>query len=466
MPKAAASAVSSPTLPLSSNVSSSSFIPVTIEVPANHRLLKLKEEIAWSEMEKVTAEHWKKAGKNVDGGRGRPFDVAFHTRVIVLMLLLRLQGRKLERELKENAVARLFVEVDSPKETLTRDHSNLERTYQALGVDGMEALGALLLNKAQELGFAGIDLLSSDTTAQELPIGYPNEPGIFRQAAQRIGRLFVRLKKAGVEILEAASAPVVEILKLVKEHHLFAKSKEEKTKILETIVEQSQQLADVAEAVGYGIAEGAGSLLRSAASKLGQLSSFIKRLIPQVQSWMQTAKVAKDKLLHPGFEQARALLRNKAGKKCEFGFKWLLCKLGGGYVFGEMFPKPPAESSMPIRAVKLYRKVFGDKQTPTAVTYDRGGHAKKTIETLRRMGVQKIGIQPKGQASWLVEGQDRDMVRSERGKMEGIIGTLKSGFYGFNKPKQRTTQSLALSGHTSLVSFNLNKLLRDLVKFA
>jgi hypothetical protein len=33
---------------------------------------------------------------------------------------------------------------------------------------------------AMELSFTDISLLSSDTTAQELPIGYPNEPGILR----------------------------------------------------------------------------------------------------------------------------------------------------------------------------------------------------------------------------------------------------------------------------------------------
>ena len=462
MPTSSGSAVSFSACPASSTNSSSDVIPVTIEVPAKHPLLLLKGELAWPQLEEITAKHWQASGKNVDGGRGRPFDVAFYTRVIVLMLILRLHSRELERELKENAVARLFVEVPQPTEALVRDHANLDRTARALGAAGMEELNALILNKAMELKFADPEVLSADTTAQELPIGYPNEPGIFRQAAQRIGRVLERLKKIGVKIKDGALEPVKQLLRLVKEHHLFAKTKEERHAVLEQIIEQGEQMAQVAEELGEELVPRPESVLKRAGAKLGQLSSFIRRLTPQVRSWMHSGKVAKDKLLHAGLEQARALVRNKAGKKWEFGFKWLIAKLGGGYVFGQMFTKASGESRMPVLAVKLYKKLLGAALAPALAIYDRGGWAKKTIQDLFSLGVTKIGIQPKGQASWLVEGADRDTVRSERGMTEGVIGTLKGNFYGFNKPKQRSTQNIELAGQGSLVSLNLNKLLRDI----
>ena len=40
-----------------------------------------------------------------------------------------------------------------------------------------------MLQVAKDYGFADASLLSSDTTAQELPIGYPNEPGIYAVAS-------------------------------------------------------------------------------------------------------------------------------------------------------------------------------------------------------------------------------------------------------------------------------------------
>ena len=77
-----------------------------------------------------------------------------------------------------------------------RDHSNIARAYTALGKDGVEEVNALILHVAQDRGFADASILSSDTTAQELPIGYPNEPGILRGWAQRCGRALAKLKPA------------------------------------------------------------------------------------------------------------------------------------------------------------------------------------------------------------------------------------------------------------------------------
>ena len=74
-----------------------------------------------------------------------------------------------------------------------RDHSNIARAYTALGKDGVEEVNALILHVAQDRGFADASILSSDTTAQELPIGYPNEPGILRGWAQRCGRALAKL---------------------------------------------------------------------------------------------------------------------------------------------------------------------------------------------------------------------------------------------------------------------------------
>jgi hypothetical protein len=443
---------------------SSGFIAVTIEVPVNHPLLQLKRGLPWPQLEQTCAWHWREAGKNVDGGQGRPFDVALYTRILVLMLLLRLKVRELERELKENAAARLFVEIEDPTESLVRDHSNLARTFRALGVEGLEALNALVLRRAEEHSFVDPDVLSSDTTAQELPIGYPNEPGILRQVAQRAERLLLRLKKAGMGIGEALLEPGRKLLKLVREHRLFAKTLEEKHEVLERIVEQGQQLAAVAASVRAPLIGGDENFFNRVSAKLDSLRDFIERLTPQIRYWMATGKVAAGKLLHPALQAARAIVRNKIGKKCEFGLPWLICRLGGGYVFGKMLLKTPAESKMPLEAVTLYQRIFGAGRVPKAAIYDRGGWAAKTIEKLRGMGIDKIGIVPKGRAAWLVEEADQAMVKTHRAQTEAVIGTLKSEFYGFNRPKQRSTRMVEQAAHGSFVSVNLNRFLKDLLK--
>ena len=122
------------------------------------------------------------------------------------------------------------------------------------------------------------------------------------------------------------------------------------------------------------------------------------------------------------------------------------------------------ESKMPVQALAGYREIFGAQATPALVVYDRGGYAAATLRALANAGVKEIGIQPKGKGAWRVAEAVRETVRSERGKTEGIIGTLKTDKYGFNRPTERLWHTLEMAGPRSLLSYNLNKLMRDLVR--
>jgi hypothetical protein len=114
---------------------------------------------------------------------------------------------------------------------------------------------------------------------------------------------------------------------------------------------------------------------------------------------------------------------------------------------------------MPSLAFDMYHEAFGADVVPRLFVYDRGGHSRENIKVCKKKGIKKIGIQPKGRARWQVRGQDRKIVMSERGKMEGKIGTLKNS-YGFNKPRQRSNDTVLVSGHRSILSFNLNKFMK------
>src|SRR5216683_4891751 len=201
-----------------------------------------------------------------------------------------------------------------------------------------------------------------------------------------------------------------------------------------------------------------------ARAPLGAMHAVAKRLIPQIVPWITTGVVAKGKIVHAGVLQARAIVRNKVGKKVEFGLPYLLSRLGGGYVFGTLIRGVVDESKMPLQALAGYRAIFGAQATPALVVYDRGGYATATIRALDNEGVKEIGIQPKGQGAWHVAEAVRETVRSERGKTEGIIGTLKTDKYGFNRPTERLWHTLEMAGPRSILSFNLNKLMRDLVQ--
>ncbi len=437
---------------------------VSIYVDHNHPLLRLKRALPWDALFEVMGRHWRRAGKNTEGRPGLSWDMALYVPLVVLMLVKHLHSRDMEAYLAENVVARVFIgRQDDPRPQI-RDHSNIARAYAALGKDGVDEINALMLQVATALGFADPSILSSDTTAQELPIGYPNEPGILRGVAQRCGRALQKLKTRAVVGVDMALAQVETILRSVKEHHLFAKSKPEKRQVLTRLLTEVGQLVVSTRPMVTRLGQSRDRVTQRATATLVAMHEVAKRLIPQIVQWIITGVVAKGKIVHAGVTQARAIVRNKAGKKVEFGLPYVLSRLGGGYVFGTLIRGVVDESKMPLQALAGYRAIFGAQATPALVVYDRGGYATATLRALANEGVKEIGIQPKGHGAWHVAEAVRETVRSERGKTEGIIGTLKTDKYGFNKPKERLWQTLEMAGPRSLLACNLNKFMRDLVR--
>ena len=436
---------------------------VQIEVSPTHPLLLLKRALPWEAITEAMTRHWRAHGKNVDGGPGLPWDISLYVPLVVLMLIKHFDSRQMEVYLAENVVARVFIGRHHNIKAQIRDHSNIARAHTALGKAGIEEITHLVIKQAHRFGFVDEGVISSDTTAQELPIGYPNEPGILRGLAQRCGRALIQLQKRGVQGLEGTVEQVEIVLRSVKAHHLFTQGKTEKREVLTRILREVGTLIGQTRVIETAVAGRSDRVIQRARSRLLVMHAVIKVLMGQIVHWVSTGKVAANKIVPVGIPQARAIVRHKAGKQTEFGLAYLISRLGGGYVFGERIEANADERQMPLQAFVGYREIFGQDATTELVVYDRGGDSTPTRQNLALAGVKQVGIQPKGKRPWSVAEAVREQIRSERGQTEGVIGTLKSNRYKFNKPKERLWQTLEMAGPRSILSFNLNKLMRDLV---
>jgi hypothetical protein len=454
-------------MPIARNDADAKLHFITVPVAGDHPLLQLKAALDWEAIRQVVLRHLRMAGRNVDGIlRGRRLDVGPYVPLLILMLVMRkFNPRDMEAYLAENAVARLFMGVEDSHTIQVRDHSTIARIYSSLGAEGFKELNEHIVQQAVRFGFGDPSTLSADTTAQELPIGYPHEAGILQGLAERCGRAVKRLRGCGKRGLATITKCVAGLRAKAKEYHLFAKTPERKDEILRSMVRQAKRLKDSAKETASRLASATNRNVQYATSVLAQMSDVAAKLLPQIQYWLRTKKVAKGKVIHAGHQMARAIVRNKPGKKVEFGLQYLVAAIGGGYLLGRTIVTPTGETKMPLVALEMYRDVFSAAATPDLFVYDRGGHSKDNVKALKKQGVKKIGIQPKGRAQWQVHGRDRKNVMSERGKMEGKIGTLKNA-YNFNKPRQRRDDTVLAAGHGSLLSFNLNKFMRDTSKAA
>ena len=306
--------------------------------------------------------HWREHGKNIDGGPGLPWDVSLYVPLIVLMLIKHVDSRQMEADLAENVVARVFIGRHHDTQAQIRDHSNIARAYAALGKAGIEEVTPLVIQQAHRFGFVDEGVMSSDTTAQELAIGYPNEPGILRGLAQRCGRALRQLQKRGVQGLEAALEQVETILRSVKEHHLFTKGKTEKRQVLTRMLTEVGNLISQTRRITSAVEGRSDRVIQSARSRLVAMQDVIKVLMGQIVHWVTTGKVAAHKIIHVGIPQARAIVRNKAGKKTEFGLAYLISRLGGGYVFGQRIEANALSGRCRSRPLPVTGRSLGNKR--------------------------------------------------------------------------------------------------------
>jgi hypothetical protein len=433
---------------------------VSIFVGDDHPVMRLKQALDWEAITAVMVTHWRTAGKNVDGGPGRPWPVHLYVPLLVLMWLKTYHARQMEDYLSESVVARRFLALQEAELKPIRDHSSIARAEAALGAEGKGKVNALVIKTAEQLKFTDGQTLSSDTTVQEPAIGYPNEPGILKGLAERIERGLKKLKARGVQAAREGLAQAKQIYRSVKHHHLFAKTTEDKKKLLAEIVAQSEALIERTKTLILQVSERCGRVKQGAVATLNRMGEVARTLLPQIKQWMKTGKVATEKILHPGITAARAITKGRG--KVKFGMKWLLNRLPGGYVFGRRVEARADETKMPEEAVKEYRKVFGEKTTPKMSVYDRGASLPAAAKGLKKEGVKRVGIPPRGQGAWMVGEKEQKKVKSERGKTEGSIGRLKSSKYGFSHRQERSVETQDAAGQRALVSANLNTLMRDL----
>jgi hypothetical protein len=380
------------------------------------------------------------------------------------MWLKSYHSRQMEEYLSESVLARRFLDLQVARVQQIRDHSSIARAEAALGAAGKAAVNALVITTAQALGFAGTELLSSDTTVQEPAIGYPNEPGILKGWAERIERALKKLKTGGVQGAQAGITKAWAISHSVKHHHLFATTKAEKQRILQQLVNKSEELAQTVEAVSKQVSERCGRVKQNAKATLLQMGAVARTLLPQIKQWLATGKVATEKLIHAGLTQARAIPKGKG--RVKFGMKWLIHRLSGGYLFGHRVAPRADENRMPVESLKDYRELFGPQATPQMVVYDRGASLPAAAAKLQQAGVRKVGIPPRGQGAWLVGEKEQKVVKSERGKTEGSLGRLKSRKYSFSHRQERSAETQDAAGQRALVAVNLTTLLQDLVEQA
>jgi hypothetical protein len=391
----------------------------------------------------------------VDIDNGRILNLRAHIGALIAQTMNGWTDRQTEEMVRYHAGVRLLCGLEGT--TTTMDRTRIEAFRNCVGKSCAEELNQLVLQSAMGAGFTGIEICAADTTVQESPIAYPTEVGHLKNIAEKILKFGKELKLKSLESLQKLANKAQGLFTSIR---LFTKGKTEevlakKKKLSNKMHSRVQKMVRLAR---LGLQSRRGKLAKKAKEQL----DLYEHMLKQIKIWMNTGFHPKDKIISLWDTTARAISKGKAGKTVEFGRRWIITRLMGGYVTGTPCQKIGADADTQIadEVIMNFMDTFGE--VPESFIYDRGGDSKKNSNFLDEIGVENNCIFPKGRRNMNVTPDVLEMARQERSLNESSIANLKSKKYNFTKPRARSSLTCDHKGFSAMLGFNLNHLLRDL----
>lgn len=429
-----------------------------IPIEPNHRLVQLTDQLDWIELEQIVEEIRRGKLKNA---AGRPPHLRALTGAVLLMATRRMTYRDAEDQIRHYAPARYLCGLTETE--WTPDFTTIQDFTELMGEDGLRRINQFAVGVAVAEKLADPRVMVADTTAQEAAIAWPNEMGLMAAfmtsmalASKRAGKA---LKKFGTK----AAGKFKAAKEKVRRYRLFTKTKQARLALLKDMASLVSSVQnELAPALKNAAKERLHKYSLVARAKAQHLQDTMTKLLPQIRYWMRTGRVAVDKIINLHMPELYSIVRGKAGEGVEFGLTWGFRRLAGGYLLANVARdrRELHDSRFAVQAVREHIALFG--KPPRGYAYDRGGYSMDNVKTLKDMGVKEVGLAPQGQAQWSVYGKVKDKLVRERAQVEGGIGAVKSGRYGFNRPAARSVKMMGACGQRAVLGFNLNKLVREL----
>jgi hypothetical protein len=425
--------------------------PKTISIPIDqdHELVKLSGMLDWRKLIIVAMERRAEVRKSTSGPEP---EYRALLGALTLMSVKNLQYRDVEDLIRNYVPARCLC--DLLESDWSPDFATIFQFQKMLGPAGIQQLNEEILKFAECKGLADPRELMSDTTAQEARIPYPNEAGLMNRFMGLVEKKISRLRGSFDKVKDKVRKAVTKTKGLLRNAHLFAKGREQKRKIEKKMYHTAKEIQSL---IASTIDSGA-NMSSKAARDLLKLNSVMKDLLPQIRHFLTTGFVAAKKIIHLQMPEVYAIVRGKAGKSVEFGIKWGINRIGGGFLSGFLIQdgRNCSDTAFCMESVRRHIAVFGTP--PVEFGFDRGGDCDSNLKRIKRLGVKHVGIAPRGKKKWSVPEKLENKIKRARAQVEGSIGTIKSSRYGFTKPRAHSKPALVGCGHRAILGFNMRKL--------
>lgn len=436
------------------------FIPVAVS--KEHEMVVLSKHLDWNLMQTIAEIHREKV---VVSTRGQRPHYRALSGAIVVRTLKNSTFRETEDLIQNYNPARYLCDLQNSH--WTPDHVAIWEYEGMLGEAGLQEMTDYVLRTAADLGFADPRGLCTDTTAQEGNIPYPTEVGhmnsFMKSVRSNLETLLRNSKGIGKSLSRRITSGLSRIGMKVRSHRLFAKTTEAKHEINQDLQKLSENLLGQVGHLLSNLDEKKNQIHGQGIRALNNLSEIYQSMslmISQISKWIQTGKVAKGKIISLFNTKLRAINRGKVGKPIEFGLKWGINQIRGGYVSVFMHSKMMChDANYAVLGVQEHIRIFGE--APKDFGFDRAAWSKEHKQEIRKLGVRNLAIAPKGKAKWEVGPRVKDKMIRERAQIEGKIGTMKRR--GLGKCEARINSRVQMSALRAGLSLNLRRFAKDLV---
>jgi IS5 family transposase len=423
-------------------------VMLSIVVSEQSRYRVLANALPWLEMGDTANLH---RSKKIDINNGRPLNMRLHLGAYISQNMNGWTDRETEEMVRYHAGVRILCGQEESTETL--DRTSIEAFRTTLGPEGAEAINQITVKHAMGAGFTGSELCASDTTVQESPIAYPTEVGHMKNISEKLVGIGKKLKGKIAKKMKELSDKAHGVFTKIR---LFTRGKGEE------VLQKKKVLAQKLHRIVKSMVRLAKANAVSLKVKTRDEVLFYELMLRQIVQWLKTGFHPKNKILSLWEQSARAISKGKVAISAEFGRRWIITRLLGGYIIGSPCQKlgADADTSIADEVMMDFLNMFGE--LPEAFVFDRGADSKKNKKLLEGLGVKEICIFPKGKKKMEVSSKVLAMARKERSLSEQSIANIKHLKYGFTKPRAKSTQGCILKGHTAILGVNINNLFRDI----
>jgi hypothetical protein len=386
---------------------------------------------------------------------GRTLDLRAHLGAYILQTTYNWTDRWTEEMLRFYIPARIFCGyLDS---TGSLDHTSIEEFRNRFGEKGARLITEDMLRIARKFGLTQPDDVDMDTTTQEAGITHPTEMKLMHHLMKRLSALHGIIKGAGGKGINGIKSLVDEFKGHLNHYRFFAKSKGSKTALLYKAKALSEKGLQALSR--YLPGQSTFDKIKPRYQKeILRLQVLGAELMDQIGYWLSTGKVAPNKIISLWKLVPKAISKGKIGKPVEFGSKWIINCYQGGYILlmAHSNPKLSDQDSV-IESLSLHKRVF--HENPKSYGTDRGMWSTHNVELCLNAEIEKIAIQPKGQAKALVSRRDLRELSNRRAGIEPRIGHLKTR--GLGRSRMKSDMGDLISGYRSALSWNLSLMMRD-----